>query len=193
MKKARSTCVFKRNNGVYYFRRAVPFDLVDLVGKREWKSSLQTTDLTRALIDAAPLLERTERQIAQLRGSAAPNDPIDTELPASDEQVVEIATALFSRRATMSIGRLDGRIGAGRVRGKAAQETLSALEAELAELEAGSPLIGEHRVFAALLPEIEVRARRAIDPDGRLGIDLRKIQWQIWKDVLRRDCQRNQA
>jgi integrase len=184
MKKAQSTCVFKRNNGVYYFRRAVPLDLVDRVGKREWKSSLRTTDPMRAHIDAAPLWERTERQIAQLRGNAAPNDLIDPELPASDEQVVELATALFSRRATMSIGRLDGRIGAGRVRGKAAQETLSALEAELAELEAGSPLIGEHRVFAALLPEIETRTRRAIDPDSGLAIDLRKIQWQIWKDVL---------
>lgn len=185
MRKVRSTCVFKRDNGIFYFRRAVPQDLVKCVGKREWKFSLKTTDLARAQLNAIPLWERTERQIALLRNGAEATPIVDGKTPASDSEVIDLARALFSRRATISIGRLDGRIGRGSIRGNAARDKLRALEEELERLEVSSPLVDEHDMVRALLPDIAARTHRTIDPDGPLGIQIRKIQWQLWKDVLR--------
>ena len=52
MKKAAAEYVFQRGNGTYYFRRAVPSDLMAAIGKREWKVSLRTKDAGTAFIEA---------------------------------------------------------------------------------------------------------------------------------------------
>lgn len=185
MKKAPDKCVFKRENGTYYFRRAVPKELVGRIGKREWKVSLKTTEYGRAHAEGVAIFERTERQIAQLRGTARSADPVEAGLPASDEQVEAIAAAVFSRSATMTIGRFEGHVVAGRVQGNAAAETLQKLEAEWASLQASTPLGAIHTEFLALLPKIEQRANRDIDPMSALGVKLRRAHWQMMKSSLR--------
>lgn len=65
-------------NGTYYFRRAVPPDLRQIVGQREWKRSLQLQrgDEAEAHKVAARLWKETQREINQLRSrQRQQNDP----------------------------------------------------------------------------------------------------------------------
>lgn len=66
----------KLTNGWYHFRRAVPADLRDIVGKREWKRSLglKVGDEVRAAARAEGLWKETEAQIAELRAKIARRD-----------------------------------------------------------------------------------------------------------------------
>lgn len=66
----------KLTNGWYHFRRAVPADLRDIVGKREWKRSLglKVGDEVRAAMRAEELWKETEAQIAELREKIARRD-----------------------------------------------------------------------------------------------------------------------
>ena len=68
MRKSLSKCVFQRKNGVFYFRRAVPKDLVSRVGQREWKASLGTRNEQEAHTLAADHFRRTEQRIRVMRG-----------------------------------------------------------------------------------------------------------------------------
>lgn len=60
MKNVQINCLSERQ-GIFYFRRAVPSDLKENVGKREWKVSLRTSDRRLALVEADAHYEHTER------------------------------------------------------------------------------------------------------------------------------------
>jgi integrase len=53
--------------GVYYYRKAVPDDLRTLVGKREWKQSLETKDPAEARRKHAAVAAKVEAEIRELR------------------------------------------------------------------------------------------------------------------------------
>ena len=62
-------------NNTYHFRRAVPPDLVEIVGQREWKKSLglKPDQKLRAHTEADRLWRATEEQIATLRREQSRN------------------------------------------------------------------------------------------------------------------------
>nr|WP_157205676.1 DUF6538 domain-containing protein [Methylomonas koyamae] len=64
----------KQPNGVYYFRKRVPGDLVERVGKRLWMQSLKTSDLIKAQLAAKRLDRDLEATWAKLR--QPPESPI---------------------------------------------------------------------------------------------------------------------
>ncbi|WP_380214091.1 DUF6538 domain-containing protein [Hyphobacterium vulgare] len=66
----------KREGDWYHFRRTVPPDLREIVGKREWKRSLglKVGDELRAAARARALWKETEAQIAELREKIAHRD-----------------------------------------------------------------------------------------------------------------------
>ncbi len=64
----------KHPNGVYYFRKRVPGDLVERVGKRLWMQSLKTSDLIKAQLAAKRLDRDLVATWAKLR--LPPESPI---------------------------------------------------------------------------------------------------------------------
>ncbi|WP_449412066.1 DUF6538 domain-containing protein [Pandoraea soli] len=66
-----------RHNSVYYFRRRVPADVFDGIGKRQLYKSLDTCDRREAIIRARALGAQTDRLFATLR-TMARNKPLRT-------------------------------------------------------------------------------------------------------------------
>lgn len=61
---------FKHKSGIYYFRRGVPKDCRGIVGKREWKVSLDTASRTEAEKLILPHLAETNQIIDDIRSGS---------------------------------------------------------------------------------------------------------------------------
>ena len=53
-----------KSSGIYYFRQAVPKPLIPMIGKREFKVSLKTTNLREAKRLILPLMASANEQIS---------------------------------------------------------------------------------------------------------------------------------
>ena len=58
-------------NGILYFRREVPEDIRQFIGKREWKVSLKTRDLTEARLRFIGEAHRCEEAFTAARDQLA--------------------------------------------------------------------------------------------------------------------------
>jgi hypothetical protein len=72
--------LWRSDRNCWWFRRAVPLELVGLIGKREWRQTLEERSRTDAEREAVPLLDETNRTIdLALTGNrpAVPADEIE--------------------------------------------------------------------------------------------------------------------
>ena len=184
MKKAHGKYVYKHDNGIFYFRRVVPTDLKHRVAGKQWKVSLETREEGLAFERAAKLSRKIENQIAQLRGEGGAADPIDPDVPASDEQVLARIDALLSRSYTIRTGRRQGRIESGITDGEKAQQLLDQLVADLDKLRASTPLALDPSAMDRLVSLLETETGREIRSDRRLFRKLATAFMQNEKRVL---------
>lgn len=177
MQKAHSSCLFRRSSGLYYFRRAVPSDLIGRVGLSEWKKSLKTREPTRARLLAAELYSDTQRTIEQLRGAKR---AVAAEAPGTftDDQVLQRAQRKFARGAYFTSYRTRASLLKGRVTGSGVQDDLEVAELNLAHLRATTPWTkesGDH--FAGIVRELEAECGRTIEPNSELEGKIRFASW----------------
>jgi|GEM_PF-7082500 len=184
MKKAASKYLCEHRSGIFYFRRGVPFDLRGEVGKREWKVSLRTRNEGQAFERAAKLSRKVENQIAQLRGEAEGDVSIDPEVPASDQQVLKVMNALYSRDRTVRAGRMEGRIENAVVDGENAQQLLDSLLSDLAELDASTPLALPPSKLDRFVRPLEQKTGRDVRNDRTLIRKLATAYLQNEKRIL---------
>lgn len=184
MKKASAEYVFQRGNGTFYFRRAVPSDLVAAVGKREWKVSLKTKDAGTAFVEANRASKRCDQQIAQLRGTASASSPIEISVPASDAQTISAINALLSRDFTMQLGRTDGRISQAFIDGDRASALLTELMEELNRMNSSTPLALDNSDLDQFFPRIEAKTGRDIRDDRAMVRELAVAYWRHRKELL---------
>ncbi len=184
MKKARGKYVYKHDNGIFYFRRVVPTDLKHRVAEKQWKVSLETREEGLAFERAAKLSRKIENQIAQLRGEVGAADPIDPNVPASDEQVLARINALLSRSYTIRTGRRQGRIESGVTDGEKAQQLLDRLVTDLDKLRTSTPLALDPSAMDRIVSLLENETGREIRSDRGLFRKLAAAFIQNEKRVL---------
>ena len=80
--------LWRSDRNCWWFRRAVPLELVGLIGKREWRQTLEGRSRADAEREAIPLLDETNRTIDL---ALAGNWP-----PVSDDEIEAIAVGWWS-------------------------------------------------------------------------------------------------
>ena len=174
MKKASSTSLFQRESGIFYFRRIVPEDLRDAVGKREWKHSLGTRDRQEALKLAADLFSQTEKQIVALRGGSGSM----FEEPPVSSSIIDQLRAQMQREARMSADRAISRLGMETSTPEKADAALAHYKEDHIDLEGATPL---GVTIQSSLAEFIARYEKRSGSEVRLSPDQMLMLSKEWK------------
>src|SRR5947209_5430265 len=99
------TYLWRHQNGVYYFRRAVPSDIRPVIGKTMIKQSLGTNDVAEAKRRAHPIAIQTETEFqrARERRSAPPRNEL-----SETEREHLVASYLHMRLSEDEAARIRG-------------------------------------------------------------------------------------
>jgi hypothetical protein len=177
VKKVTSPCLYRHDNGTYYFRRAVPKDLVTEVGKSTWKHSLETRDLRAAALRSSEHLRDTEAEILRLRrgfGTAAESsEDVESQIK-SDFEARRRRNFLRVRpdhllNSSLSPEQLTSRV-------QQAEENLADLQRNMI----ASPRVSER--LAAECMRVADEIGQEIDPQSRLG---RLVAVELWQTLVR--------
>jgi hypothetical protein len=95
--------LWRSDRNCWWFRRAVPGELVGLIGKREWRQTLKARSRAEAEREAIPLLDETNRTIDL---ALAGNWP-----PVSDDEIEAVAVGWWSEFRETRLTELTGRKG----------------------------------------------------------------------------------
>jgi integrase len=172
--------LWRSDRDCWWFRRAVPGDLVGLIGKREWRQTLKASSRADAEREAIPLLDETNRTIDL---ALAGNWP-----PVSDDEIEAIAVGWWSefRETRLSELRRNQRWAVDRLWDVNASEWALADEEELAR-SVGQFIAGPRNLDYIFRPELDLIQAILDDPKRASGLVRNK-------DAMRRllrDCRLN--
>ena len=172
--------LWRSDRDCWWFRRAVPGDLVGLIGKREWRQTLNASSRADAEREAIPLLDETNRTIDL---ALAGNWP-----PVSDDEIEAIAVGWWSefRETRLSELRRDKRWAVDRLWDVNASEWALADEEELAR-SVGQFIAGPRNLDYIFRPELDLIQAILDDPKRASGL----VRNKDAMTRLLRDCRLN--
>ena len=95
----------QRRNGVYYYRRRVPLDLVGKIGKKVVQFSLHTTSRTQAKkLRTLRDLEWDAKFAACSQSAAGPDDAQTSAQPLSETELVQLVRDYVERLDQLAHG-----------------------------------------------------------------------------------------
>ena len=169
--------LWRSDRECWWFRRAVPGDLVGLIGKREWRQTLKARSRADAERKAIPLLDETNRTIDL---ALAGNWP-----PVSDDEIEAVAIGWWNEFRETRLGELRRREGwiVDRLWDVNASEWALADEEELAR-SVGQFIAGPRNLDHIFRPELDLIQALLDDPKRASGLARNK---DAMKRLLR-DC-----
>src|SRR5271169_1979398 len=172
--------LWRSDRECWWFRRAVPGDLVWLIGKREWRQTLKAGSRADAEREAIPLLDETNRTIDL---ALAGNWP-----PVSDDEIEAVAIGWWSEFRETRLSEL--RRGKGWIVNRLwdvdASEWALADESELAR-SVEQFITGPRKLDYIFRPELDLIKALLDDPKRSSGL----IRNKNAMARLLRDCRLN--
>jgi Domain of unknown function (DUF6538) len=169
--------LWRSDRDCWWFRRAVPGELVGIIGKREWRRTLNARSRADAEWEAIPLLDETNRTIDL---ALAGNWP-----PISDDEIEALAVGWWSEFRESRLTELTRRNGwiVSRLWDVTASEWALADENELAQ-SVERFVAGPRNLDYIFRPELDLIKALLDDPKRASGL----VRNKVAMSRLLRDC-----
>ncbi len=163
MKRTASSYLYQRQNGTYYFRRAVPEALQPVLGKSEWKVSLRTRVLADALSRCSAWIKKTEQYFEPAIAEIDNGVGSVSVSQLDDDALVARATSRFKLKTRMIASRERARLFLGATSKELPADRLARQQKTLARLKEETPWSNEFdEPFREVATELETEFGQAI-------------------------------